>query len=120
MAVYGVFFYCLSDCIHDSPFAANLASLPRLPIKTSYAYSTSINISGRKLSSSSIFPYPLLEFFLLWLVLGSNLQTYRTLFPCLPWYSLLVSRTDSESYYMIPSELMHSGIRLSWFLHNIF
>ncbi len=32
--------------ICDSPFAANLASLPRLPINTSYASSTSVNISG--------------------------------------------------------------------------
>ncbi len=44
--VYGVFFYCPSDNIHDSPFAANLASLAHLPINTSYASSTSINISG--------------------------------------------------------------------------
>ncbi len=32
--------------IRDFPFAANLASLPHLPINTSYASSTSINISG--------------------------------------------------------------------------
>ncbi len=31
----------------DSPFATNLASLPNLPINTSYASSTSINISDR-------------------------------------------------------------------------
>ncbi len=47
IAVYGVFFYCPSDHTHDSPFAANLASLPCLPINTSYASSTSINISGK-------------------------------------------------------------------------
>ncbi len=46
ITLYGVFFYCPSDRIRDSPFAANLASLPRLPINTSYASSTSINISG--------------------------------------------------------------------------
>ncbi len=46
IAVYGVFFYCPSNRIRDSPFAANLALLPRLPISPSYASSTSINISS--------------------------------------------------------------------------
>ncbi len=36
----------LPTTFRDSPFATNLASLPRLPINTSYASSTSISISG--------------------------------------------------------------------------
>ncbi len=47
IAVYGVFFYCPSNRIRDSPFAANLVSLPHLPFNTSYASSISINISDQ-------------------------------------------------------------------------
>ncbi len=57
LSVYGIFFYCPSDHIHDSPFVANLASLPGLPINTSYASSTSVNISGYKPTLILIYIY---------------------------------------------------------------
>ncbi len=46
IAVYGVFFFCLSELICNSPFATNIASLSRLPISGSYLSKFSINISG--------------------------------------------------------------------------
>ncbi len=42
-----VFFFCLSELIHNSPFAPNTASLSRLPINASNLSRLSINISGR-------------------------------------------------------------------------
>ncbi len=57
VVVYGVFLFCLSKLIRNSPFAKNTASLSRLPINASYLSRFSINISGSDMFVAGIWIY---------------------------------------------------------------